>query len=83
MSDADRDLVSAIRTELASIVPQRACDRLAESVGLGTGLAPREAAVARLAVRLGGRNRLVYFDDADGVKSVRGRYRGESVDLRR
>jgi DNA-binding transcriptional regulator WhiA len=53
MSDADRDLVSAIRTELASIVPQRACDRVAESAGLGTALAPRETAVARLAVRLG------------------------------
>jgi DNA-binding protein WhiA len=53
MTDADRDLVSAIRTELASIVPQRACDRLAESAGLGSALATREAAVARLAVRLG------------------------------
>jgi DNA-binding transcriptional regulator WhiA len=53
MSDADRDLVSAIRAELASIVPQRACDRIAESAGLGTALAPRETAVARLAVRLG------------------------------
>jgi DNA-binding transcriptional regulator WhiA len=53
MSDAERDLVSAIRAELASIVPQRACDRVAESAGLGTSLAPRETAVARLAVRLG------------------------------
>jgi DNA-binding transcriptional regulator WhiA len=53
MSEADRDLVSAIRTELASIVPQRACDRFAESAGLGSALATREAAVARLAVRLG------------------------------
>jgi DNA-binding transcriptional regulator WhiA len=54
MTDAERDLVSAIRTELASIVPQRACDRQAESAGLGSPLATREAAVARLAVRLGG-----------------------------
>lgn len=53
MSDADRDLVSAIRAELAAIVPQRACDRAAESAGLGEALATREAAVARLAVRLG------------------------------
>ena len=53
MSDADRDLVSAIRAELAAIVPQRACDRAAESAGLGAALATREAAVARLAVRLG------------------------------
>jgi DNA-binding transcriptional regulator WhiA len=54
MTDAERDLVSAIRTELASIVPQRACDRDAESAGLGSPLATREAAVVRLAVRLGG-----------------------------
>ena len=53
MSGTDRDLVSAIRAELASIVPGRACDREAESAGLGTALATREAAVARLAVRLG------------------------------
>jgi hypothetical protein len=53
MSDADRDLVSAIRAELAAISPQRACDRAAESAGLGTALATREASVARLAVRLG------------------------------
>ena len=53
MSDADRDLVSAIRAELAAIVPQRICDRAAESAGLGSALATREAAVARLAVRLG------------------------------
>jgi hypothetical protein len=53
MSGTDRDLVSAIRAELAAIVPQRACDRAAESAGLGTALATREAAVARLAVRLG------------------------------
>ncbi|MGZ8502070.1 MAG: DNA-binding protein WhiA [Candidatus Limnocylindrales bacterium] len=53
MTGTDRDLVSAIRTELASIVPSRACDRAAESAGLGTALATREAAVARLAVRLG------------------------------
>ncbi len=53
MSGADRDLVTAIRAELAAIVPQRACDRDAESAGLGTALATREASVARLAVRLG------------------------------
>jgi DNA-binding MarR family transcriptional regulator len=53
MSHADRDLVSAIRAELAAVSPQRACDRAAESAGLGTSLATREASVARLAVRLG------------------------------
>ncbi len=53
MSQADRDLVAAIRAELASVDPGRPCDRLAESAGLGTDLVTREAAVARLAVRLG------------------------------
>ena len=53
MSQADRDLVAAIRAELASLDPGRPCDRLAESAGLGTDLVTREAAVARLAVRLG------------------------------
>ena len=68
MSDADRDLVSAIRAELAAIVPQRACDRGAESAGLGSPLATREAAVARLAVRLGGEP-----TDAASAGSVRRR----------
>jgi len=53
MSQADRDLVAAIRSELASVDPSRPCDRLAESAGLGADLVTREAAVARLAVRLG------------------------------
>jgi DNA-binding transcriptional regulator WhiA len=68
MTDAERDLVSAIRTELAAIVPQRACDRAAESAGLGSPLATREAAVARLAVRLGG-------EPTDAPRSVRARQR--------
>ena len=53
MSQADRDLVHAIRAELAAIDPSRPCDRGAESAGLGSALATREASVARLAVRLG------------------------------
>jgi len=53
VSSSDRDLVAALRAELAAIDPQRACDRLAESAGLGPGLATREASIARLAVRLG------------------------------
>lgn len=53
MTAPDRDLVAAIRAELAAIDPSRACDRAAESAGLGRGLSTREAAVARLAVRLG------------------------------
>ena len=53
MTTSDRDLVAALRAELAAIDPQRACDRQAESAGLGSGLATREASIARLAVRLG------------------------------
>ncbi len=53
MSQSDRDLVAALRAELAAIDPSRPCDRAAESAGLGSALATREAAVARLAVRLG------------------------------
>ena len=45
--------MAALRAELASIDPQRACDRVAESAGLGSGLVTREASIARLAVRLG------------------------------
>ncbi len=53
-ADAERDLVAAIRTELAAVEPARPCCREAERAGLGraaTGRAP-SAAVARLAVRL-------------------------------
>ena len=53
MSASDRDLVAALRAELAAIDPQRACDRVAESLGLGRGLITREPSIARLAVRLG------------------------------
>jgi hypothetical protein len=53
LTRADRDLAAAIRAELASIDPARACDRAAEWAGLGPGFATREPAVARLALRLG------------------------------
>jgi DNA-binding transcriptional regulator WhiA len=72
VTGTDRDLVSAIRTELAAIVPSRACDRAAESAGLGTALAPREAAVARLAVRLG-------REPADAGRLLGGRRRTRHV----
>lgn len=54
MSGTDRDLVAALRAELAAVEPSRPCDRRAEIAGLGPSLVTREAAVARLAVRLGG-----------------------------
>ena len=59
MSGSDRDLVLALRAELAAIDPSRPCDRRAEAAGLavdpgGRGRAGRrEAPVARLLVRLG------------------------------
>jgi len=52
MSRAERDLVTALRDELAAIDPARTCDRAAEAAGLGPGRVEREASVARLAVRL-------------------------------
>lgn len=54
MSDADRDLVAALRAELAAVDPARTCDRQAETAGLGPLLVTREPTVARLALRLGG-----------------------------
>jgi hypothetical protein len=52
VSGSERNLVTAIRAELASIDPSRPCDRRAEALGL-LGATQREGAVARLAVRLG------------------------------
>jgi hypothetical protein len=55
MSASDRDLVAALRAELAAVDPARPCDRRAEIVGLGPRPVTREPTVARLLVRLGGR----------------------------
>jgi DNA-binding protein WhiA len=52
VSRSERDLVTALRDELAAIDPSRACDRIAETDGLGPGPIEREPSVARLAVRL-------------------------------
>ena len=52
MSRAERDLVAALRAEIASIDPSRACDRIAETAGLEGALAGRRATVGRLTVRL-------------------------------
>jgi DNA-binding transcriptional regulator WhiA len=54
MGETDRDLVTALRAELAAVDPSRPCDRTAEIAGLGSRLTAREPAIARLAVRLGG-----------------------------
>ena len=52
MTPSDRDLVAALRAELAAIAPARACDRAAESAGLAGGAPGRLGAVARLSLRL-------------------------------
>jgi pimeloyl-ACP methyl ester carboxylesterase len=49
----------------------------------GAGRIDDDAGTFRLTVRLGGPNRLSYVDDANGVKSVRGTFRGQAVSLRR
>jgi hypothetical protein len=53
VSRSERDLVAALRAELAAIDPSRPCDRRAEAAGLASGRPSREGPVARLAVRLG------------------------------
>jgi hypothetical protein len=53
VADTDRALVAALRAELASIEPTRACDRVAEVAGLGTGaIRGDRPALGRLMVRL-------------------------------
>jgi hypothetical protein len=53
VADGDRALVAALRAELASIEPSRACDRTAEVAGLGTGaIRGDRPALGRLMVRL-------------------------------
>ncbi|MEO8572264.1 MAG: DNA-binding protein WhiA [Chloroflexota bacterium] len=52
MSRSERDLVTALRDELAAIDPSRACDRVAEVDGLGPEPTGREASVGRLGHRL-------------------------------
>ena len=52
MTSAERDLVLALRSELAAIEPSRACDRQAEAIALSGVRGPRDAPVARLLLRL-------------------------------
>jgi WhiA LAGLIDADG-like domain/WhiA C-terminal HTH domain len=53
VSRSERELVMALRAELAAIDPSRQCDRRAEAAGLGSAPPGREGPVTRLAVRLG------------------------------
>jgi hypothetical protein len=51
---ADRELVAAVRAELASVEPARICCRVAELAGLaGSGSRRRSPSLARLQMRLG------------------------------
>ncbi len=52
MTAADRDLVAALRAELAAIDPPRACDRRAERAGLIHGSHARDPVLARLSLRM-------------------------------
>jgi WhiA LAGLIDADG-like domain/WhiA C-terminal HTH domain len=56
VSRSERDLVAALRAEIAAVDPSRACDRAAESAGLDAApprtVAARRSTVARLLVRL-------------------------------
>jgi DNA-binding protein WhiA len=50
---AERDLVAALRAELAAVDTPRPCDRRALAAGLGATGIDRDAVTARLGVRLG------------------------------
>jgi DNA-binding transcriptional regulator WhiA len=52
LTRAERDLVSALRAEIAAVEPARACDRAAEVAGLEGALEARRTSVARRLVRL-------------------------------
>ncbi len=68
MAGADRDLVTALRAELAAVEPSRACDRAAEAAGLGTAVVRGDRpALARLMVRL------LREDDAHGIRGATAR----------
>jgi len=56
MASSDRDLVLALRAELAGIDPSRECDREAERAGLVGPARWRDATLARLGVRLARRD---------------------------
>jgi hypothetical protein len=68
VAGADRDLVAALRAELAAVEPSRPCDRAAEAAGLGTAVVRGDRpALARLMVRL------LREDDAQGIRGATGR----------
>ena len=52
MGTSERDLVAALRAEIAAIDPARPCDRAAERDGLTGARSRRRASIGRLGVRL-------------------------------
>jgi cell division protein WhiA len=65
VASSERDLVIALRAELAGIDPARACDREAEWAGLDVGERWRDATLARLAVRLSRREGTAHAESPD------------------
>lgn len=76
MTAPDRDLVAALRAELAAIDPSRPCDRAAERAGLAGARVSKDPVIARLAVRLarraGGSVRGLPEGPVDTALDVRG-----------
>jgi DNA-binding protein WhiA len=66
VAGTERDLVIALRAELAGIDPARVCDRDAEWAGLDVGERWRDATLARLAVRLSRHDGTAPGHGADG-----------------
>ena len=71
MTEAERDLVGAIRAELAAIEPARRCDRRALRSGLGT-VVPRQGArpLGRILVRLAPEDELALAEPFDWAGSA-------------
>jgi hypothetical protein len=66
VSGSDRDLVLALRSELAAIDPSRPCDRRAEALALADVGAARDGPLARLLLRLARERAAVRAGDGDG-----------------
>jgi DNA-binding protein WhiA len=71
VTEAERDLVGAIRAELAAIEPARRCDRRALRTGLGM-VVPRQGArpIGRILVRLAPEDELALSEPFDWVGSA-------------
>jgi hypothetical protein len=79
VSRSERELVMALRAELAAIDPSRQCDRRAEAAGLGSAPLGREGPVTRLAVRLG-RGRAAGRESTSDVDGAGGTGAGREFD---